>query len=70
MSFIICRGTLGSLAIFTAIRNASSHVSRFIDICRWGSSFCVNQGAFYVAAPRANVAQIDPGILRDFMRRR
>jgi hypothetical protein len=28
MSFKICRGTLGSLAMFTAIRNASSHVSR------------------------------------------
>jgi len=28
MSFNICRGTLGSLATFTAIRNASSHVSR------------------------------------------
>jgi hypothetical protein len=28
MSFNICRGTLGSLAMFTAIRNASSRVSR------------------------------------------
>jgi hypothetical protein len=28
MSFNICRGTLGSLAIFTAIRNASSRDSR------------------------------------------
>jgi hypothetical protein len=28
MSFNICRGTLGSLAMFTAVRNASSHVSR------------------------------------------
>ena len=27
MSFNICRGTLGSLAMFTAIRNASSRVS-------------------------------------------
>jgi hypothetical protein len=27
MSFNICRGTLGSLAIFTAIWNASSRVS-------------------------------------------
>jgi hypothetical protein len=34
MSFNICRGTLGSLAMFTAIRNASSRDSRFIDICR------------------------------------
>jgi hypothetical protein len=31
-----CRGTLGSLAMFTA--NASSRVSLFIDICRCGSS--------------------------------
>jgi len=38
MSFNICRGTLGSLAMFTAIRNASSRDSRFIDICRYGSS--------------------------------
>ena len=38
MSFNICRGTLGSFAIFTAIRNASSRDSRFIDICRCGSS--------------------------------
>jgi len=30
MSFNICRGTLGSLAIFTAIRNASSRVSSFL----------------------------------------
>jgi hypothetical protein len=29
MSFNICRGTLGSLAMFTAIRNASSRVSSF-----------------------------------------
>jgi hypothetical protein len=29
MSFNICRGTLGSLAMFTAIRNASSRVSPF-----------------------------------------
>jgi hypothetical protein len=28
MSFNICRGTLGSLAMFTAIRNASSRNSR------------------------------------------
>ena len=28
MSFNICRGTLGSLAVFTAIRNALSRVSR------------------------------------------
>jgi len=28
MSFDICRGTLGSLAMFTGIRNASSRVSR------------------------------------------
>jgi hypothetical protein len=27
MSFNICRGTLGTLAMFTAIRNASSRVS-------------------------------------------
>ena len=38
MSFNICRGTLGSLAMFTAMRNASSRDSRFIDICRCGSS--------------------------------
>ena len=31
MSFNICRGTLGTLAMFTAIRNASSRDSRFID---------------------------------------
>jgi hypothetical protein len=30
MSFNICRGTLGSLAIFTAKRNGSSRVSLFI----------------------------------------
>jgi hypothetical protein len=28
-SFNICRGALGSLAMFTAIRNASSRVSNF-----------------------------------------
>ena len=28
MSFNICRGTLSTLAMFTAIRNASAHVSR------------------------------------------
>jgi hypothetical protein len=38
MSFNICRGTHGSLAMFTAMRNASSRDSRFIDICRCGSS--------------------------------
>jgi membrane-associated phospholipid phosphatase len=38
MSFRICRGTLGSLAMFTAIRNASSRDSRFMDIWRCGSS--------------------------------
>ena len=33
MSFnICCRGTLGSLAMFTANRNASSRDSRFIDM--------------------------------------
>jgi len=31
MSFNICRGTLGSFAMFTAIRNASSRVSSFAD---------------------------------------
>jgi hypothetical protein len=29
MSFNICRGTLGSLAMFTMIKNASSPVSSF-----------------------------------------
>jgi hypothetical protein len=29
MSVNICRGTLGTLAMFTAIRNASSRVSSF-----------------------------------------
>jgi hypothetical protein len=29
MSFDICRGTLGSLAMFTAIREAAGHYSRF-----------------------------------------
>jgi hypothetical protein len=38
MSFNICRGTLGSLAMFTAIRNASSRVSLFIDNRRCDSS--------------------------------
>jgi hypothetical protein len=38
MSFKICRGTLGSLAMFTAIRNASLRDSRFVDIRRCGSS--------------------------------
>jgi hypothetical protein len=38
MSFNICRGTLGSLAMFTAIKNASSRVSLFIDNRRWDSS--------------------------------
>jgi hypothetical protein len=32
MSFNICRGTRGSLAMFTANRNASSRDSRFIDL--------------------------------------
>jgi len=36
MSFNICRGTLGSLAMLTAIRNASSRDNLFIDICRCG----------------------------------
>jgi hypothetical protein len=37
MSFKVCRGTLGSLAMFTAIRNASSRVSSFAaDRCRDG----------------------------------
>jgi hypothetical protein len=31
MSFNICHGTLGSLAMFTAIRNASSRMSSFAD---------------------------------------
>ena len=31
MSFNVCRGTLGRLAMFTAIRKASSRVSLFID---------------------------------------
>jgi hypothetical protein len=38
MSFKICRGTLGSLAILTAMRNASSRDIRFIAIWRSGSS--------------------------------
>jgi hypothetical protein len=38
MSFNIARGTLGSLAMFTAIRNASSRVSLFIDNRRCDSS--------------------------------
>jgi hypothetical protein len=37
MSFNICRGTLGSLAMFTAIRNASSRDSRFAVERRPGS---------------------------------
>ena len=36
MSFRICRGTLGNLAMFIAIRNASSRDNRFVDICRKG----------------------------------
>ena len=31
MSFNVCRGALGSLAILTAIRNASSRVSFSVD---------------------------------------
>jgi len=38
MSFNICRGTIGSLAMFTAMRNASSHVSSFALERRPGSS--------------------------------
>jgi len=38
MSCNICRGTLGRLAMLAATRNASSRDSRFIDICRCGSS--------------------------------
>ena len=38
MSFNICRGTLGSLAMFTAIRNALSRVSNFADDRRSDSS--------------------------------
>jgi hypothetical protein len=37
MSFNICRGTIGSLAMFTAIRNASSRVSLFVDNRRWAT---------------------------------
>ena len=37
MSFNICRGTLGSLAMFTAIRNVSSRVSSFALERRPGS---------------------------------
>jgi hypothetical protein len=37
MSFKIYRGTIGSWAMVTAIRNASSRDNRFIDICRCGS---------------------------------
>jgi hypothetical protein len=37
MSFNICRGTLGSLAMFTAKRNASSRVSSFAVDRRPGS---------------------------------
>jgi hypothetical protein len=36
MSFNICRGTLGSLAMFTATRNAPPRDSRFVEICRRG----------------------------------
>jgi hypothetical protein len=38
MPFNIWRGTLGSLAMLTATRNASLRDIRFIDICRCGSS--------------------------------
>jgi hypothetical protein len=38
MSFNICRGALGSLAMFTAMRNASWLDKRFIDISSCGSS--------------------------------
>jgi hypothetical protein len=38
MSFKIVRGTLGSLAILTAIRNASSRDTRFAVRWRVGSS--------------------------------
>jgi hypothetical protein len=34
MSFNICRGTLGSLAMFTAIRNASSRVKEGLAAVR------------------------------------
>jgi hypothetical protein len=37
MSFNICRGTLGSLAMFTAIRNASSRVRSYALERRPGS---------------------------------
>jgi hypothetical protein len=37
MSFNVCRGTLGSLAMFTAIKNASSRVSSFALDRRPGS---------------------------------
>jgi hypothetical protein len=45
MSFNICRGTLGSLAMFTAIRNASSRLSRFINIFRCGQAIDQGRGA-------------------------
>ena len=47
MSFNICRGTLGSLAMFTAMRNASSRVQR-VNSSR-GARCCVSCDAH--AAP-------------------
>jgi hypothetical protein len=44
MSFNICRGTLGSLAMFTAIRNASSRVSSFALDRRLGVLGCPHVG--------------------------
>jgi hypothetical protein len=49
MSFNICRGTLGSLAMFTAIRNASSRVRSFALAGR-------------MLAPRLNHAKVSKSV--------
>jgi hypothetical protein len=56
ISFKICRGTLGSLAMFTAMRNASSPDKRFIDICRCGSCTPVARTHLIVTGQSSPVA--------------
>jgi hypothetical protein len=53
MSFNIYRGTLGSLAMFTAIRNASSRVSSFAEDRPHGSATAAAAFGGKAAAPVA-----------------
>jgi hypothetical protein len=61
MSFNICRGTFGSLAMFTAIRNASSRVGS-ARLTRGRAAICSGATRFHKPYPMCDECKSFAGV--------